>query len=382
MTKILIFSHSANGHYPEYLHHLYCGIMARPSLQAIICVPEFFKKQSRFMTWENCNRISFDYASDEKFSWGDGKWYKRNLRFSLILRSFVKKHNPDHIIMVDPMICMPFFPYLIPGKASVSGILYGIFLYRWHELPFPRRMAELVWHSIFGRSKRFSDVFTLNDSAAARFFNKRYRTKRFRKLPDPFLPLPDVELDFRKKYGISTEQEVFFHFGSFGKKKGTIEILKSILMLTLEEQRKYVFVFAGVVQEGIQEEFYKLYSKVQQTECKVLIFNEFCSYEFLGGWCKACDVILVPYLMAFNSSGCIGYAAQFNKPVIGPAYGLLGKLIRKNFLGICLNKISPETLSENYRKMKNVHIQGELYLKENTPEFFCDVLLGDSDKNP
>ena len=375
MKKILIFSHSANGHYPEYIHHLYNGVIVRPELQAVVCVPEFFKKQKQLMSWENCKRITFDYAPDEKLSWGDGKWYKRNLRFSLVLRAFVKKHKPDHIIMVDPMICMPFFPYLILGKVTVSGILYGIFLYRWQELSFPRKMAELVWHFIFGKHKKFLQVFTLNDGAAARFFNHKYRTKRFSKLPDPFLPLPDTGLDFREKYEITPEQKVFFHFGSFGKKKGTLEILKSILKLSSEEQQKYVFVFAGVIQDVIREEFYKLYSEIQRTKCKVLVFNEFCSYEFLGGWCKACDVILVPYLMAFNSSGCIGYAAQFSKPVIGPNYGLLGKLIRKNSLGICLDKVTPETLSVTYGKMKNVCSDGQKYLDENTPERFCKALL-------
>lgn len=375
MKKILIFSHSANGHYPEYIHHLYCGIMNCHDLEAVICVPEFFKKQRQLMSWEDCDRITFDYAPDEKLSWGDGKWYKRNLRFSLVLRSFAKKHKPDHIIMIDPMICMPFLPFLVPGKVSVSGILYGIFLYRLHELSKLRKAAELVWHYILGKHKKFSRIFTLNDGAAARFFNKKYKTERFLKLPDPFLPLPDTEENFCQKYGILPEQKVFFHFGSFGKKKGTLEILKSILLLSEEEQKKYVFVFAGVVQAGIRDEFYELYSKIQITGCKILVFNEFCSYEFLGGWCRACDVILVPYLMAFNSSGCIGYAAQFNKPVIGPAYGLLGKLIKKNSLGICLEKISPETLTAAYEKMEDIFCNGDLYLSKNTVELFCNRML-------
>lgn len=42
----------------------------------------------------------------------------------------------------------------------------------------------------------------------------------------------------------------------------------------------------------------------------------------------------MPYHLTSLSSGVFGYAAVFNKPVIGPDNGLIGKLIQKYELGI------------------------------------------------
>ena len=41
-----------------------------------------------------------------------------------------------------------------------------------------------------------------------------------------------------------------------------------------------------------------------------------------------------------------GHAANYGTPVIGPSQGLVGKLIRRNKLGIALNIITPSALAE------------------------------------
>lgn len=375
--RLLFFSQSANGHYPEYLHHLYIGISKRSNCQAVIVVPASFEGKKKLLDWPECPRIEFDLIPDEQVSWGDGKWYKRNYRFARLVRQYALKHAPDEIIMMDLMICMPYLAFLIPGPIKLSGILYGIYLYRWNELSLLRRGAELFWHWLMAKRSCFNRIFVLNDADSAKHFNHVYHTERFQYLPDPFLPLPVTGEDFREKYGIGDDRKIYFHFGSFGKKKGTLEILNSILLIPEEEQDQYCFVFAGCIQDVIRKDFERLLTEIRKSKVLCLVFNEFCSYEFLGCWCHACDAILLPYLMAYNSSGCIGYAAQFNKPVIGPAYGLLGKLIRQYALGVSLQLISPEKLVQAYHDVVDFSCQGKEYLMHNSVEQFYQVIIQD-----
>jgi glycosyltransferase involved in cell wall biosynthesis len=373
--KILIFTHSAAGHHPEYLHHLYMGIIEYEGLEAVIAVPEYIQSRRSLFDWPECKRITFDFIPDEKVSWGDGKWYKRNYRFAKMVRYYAQKHRPDEVFLLDPMMCMPYLAFMIPRGICVSGIIYGIYLYRWRELSWLRRLAELAWHWLLAKRQCFKTVFILNDTDSAEHFNQTYHSSHFRPLPDPVLPLPPPEIDFRDKYHISPERSILFHFGSFGKKKGTLEILQSALGLPEEEQQRYCFVFVGCVQSAIREDFYRLKAELEQTNVQCLVFDEFCSYQFIGDWCRTCDSILVPYLMAYNSSGCIGYAAQCNKPVIGPSYGLLGKLIRKYSLGLQLDEITPQSLLEAYRSIPSFICDGSAYLRDNSVAAFQNTIL-------
>ena len=376
--KILIFTHSASGHHPEYLHHLYMGILERENVEAVIAVPAYFQERQSLFKWPACSRISFDLIPTEKVSWGDGKWYKRNYRFAKLIRYYAQKHHPDEVFLIDPMMCMPYLAFMIPGGINISGILYGIYMYRWKELSCPRKMAELVWHWLLAKRRCFKNIFVLNDMDSAEHFNGVYHSSHFRALPDPVLPLVPSSEGYLEKYHIPQSRRIMFHFGSFGKKKGTLEILKSALLIPHDEQSQYCFVFAGCVQESIKNEFYRLKAEAERTQVQCLVFDEFCSYEFIGNWCRACDAILVPYLMAYNSSGCIGYAAQCNKPVIGPSYGLLGKLIHTYQLGIQLDEITPQALVKAYRSVSTFHCDGTAYLQDNSVEAFAKAILTDA----
>lgn len=378
MYRMLFFTNSSGGHHPEYLHHLYQGVTLCQEIEAVFVVPRSMQEKQNLFTWTDCNRISFDYVPDDDLSWGDGKWYKRNYRFAKVLRKYVKKHHPDEVFMLDPMICMPYLAFMVPKGTKVSGILYEIYQYRWPSLSYCRKAAALLWHWLLGKRKCFKNIFLLNDGETSQRDNQIYHTDHFRYLPDPYIPLPQPKEDFRQKYVIPQNRSIFLHFGSMGRKKGTLEILRSIACLPKEEQEKYCFVFAGCIQPVVHDEFYQRVKDLRaNSSTQILVFDQFCSYEFLAGWCAACDAILVPYLEAYNSSGCIGYAAQFNKPVIGPEYGLLGKLIKEYQLGVQVPEMDTPHLLDAYKEVRRYTINGVEYLQENSVENFCSAIFSD-----
>ena len=122
-------------------------------------------------------------------------------------------------------------------------------------------------------------------------------------------------------------------FRGLDGRKGTIDILKSIIASKKGELKDSCFVFAGRINKNTLNDFYDLLS-VAKEKTRILVFDQFCSYDFLWNLCYSCDVILMPYHLTSLSSGILGYAAVFNKPVIGPDNGLIGNLIKKYELGI------------------------------------------------
>ena len=167
---------------------------------------------------------------------------------------------------------------------------------------------------------------------------------------------------------------MFIHFGALAERKGTIQIIDSLQFLSKEECERYVFVFAGRVFPDIKEAFYAGVAKYQSSVC-IHVKDEFCSFEYLAALCDACDAILMPYLETAQSSGVIGYAAQFGKPVIAPDEGLVGKLVQNYQLGITCN-CSAESLAGAYRQIAESQVEAPplTYCKDHRVIDFQSVI--------
>ena len=102
----------------------------------------------------------------------------------------------------------------------------------------------------------------------------------------------------------------------------------------------------------------------------------FCDYSFLGELCFECDAILAPYLDSARSSGIIGHASQYHKPIIAPSSGLIGRLVKKYKLGYLLPTISPYSLCDAYRQLriKNYSPLDIEYLLSHDVQFFMDTI--------
>lgn len=155
------------------------------------------------------------------------------------------------------------------------------------------------------------------------------------------------------------------------ERKGTLDILSGILLLENEQLKDKTFVFAGKVQNSIREQFYSLMEPAKE-KAHILVFDEFCSYRFLYDLCFTCDVIVIPYKDTNLSSGVIGYAALFEKPVIGPGSGLIGKIVKTNQMGITLENISDYAISKAFQE--NIVCGRNQYIESNKLNVFVDTI--------
>lgn len=226
---------------------------------------------------------------------------------------------------------------------------------------------------LMAKNDTMNRVFILNDKTSACQLNHNFHTSKFTYLPDPVPEIEELKLsNLRSIYNIPDKNKVYLHFGRLTYRKGTLEILKAINIMDNKQLKEKTFIFAGRVYKEMHNEFYQLLELAKE-KVQILVFDAFCEYDFLYNLCYTCDAILMPYQQNEMSSGVLGYAAVFNKPVIGPDGGLIGNIIKKYHLGYCLPAVNKNSIAQSLTQ--DICCDSSSYVKDNDVNNFINTLL-------
>lgn len=371
----MVFLAQTSGHHLEYFNHLYTYIgKSKKQEKYVFVVPEEFHNLKDKFVWESYENISFQYINEIDLKRHVKNKFKKAFYLSRLLKKTMKELNSKDVFLIDLMTFLPFLPFLLSGKNNVSGIIYHIYLYKWKESSRLGKIQDVLKYLLFAKFSCFSNIFILNDGSAFRRLNTLYKVNKFKYLADPIVPIKSNELkDLRSQWSINTEDQIILHFGAMTKTKGTLDVLNFIKMASQDELKDMVFVFAGVVKSDIKNEFYELIDELKE-KCRIFVFDEFLDFDFTASLFNASDVVFCPYQRIFQSSGVIGYSVQFNKPVIVPNQGLLGKLVRNNKIGITYENFERQIILDALFKAKKYQISND-YLKHHTIEEFSSTIL-------
>lgn len=370
--KTLIFDSAVSGHHLEYLHHVHERAAALPEREFVFAVPEEFKKVAPTMHWTDAANIHFHFI--------DARLAGTPRAQAKMLGQLVREHGADEVLLIMLMSFLPWLPFYVPARVRVNGIVYLIYLYRWETASLTTRIADVLKYLIFTKFRVFHRVFLLNDRSAPAYLNRKFGTEKFAYLPDPFAgDSGKGEEDagtLREKFGLKPGEKIFLHFGSMAGRKGTLTILQALLTGTVRPDIG-TFLFVGRVGKDIRERFFALAEQARERGFSVVVREGFFTEGTLIALSRASEVILVPYTNTEQSSGVIAHAANVGRPVISPGTGLLGKLVRKYRLGVCLEKLTPETLAEalNSFAWRELKIRSEAYLESRSVEAFSKILL-------
>lgn len=363
---IIIFDTDLIGHHLEYIHHLWERIATNENdaNQYTFVLPEKgWQQQSSLRHWSKRDNIALRLLSDAELR--PLKYVpvqKRSLKECLLIRKIVKEiGNVDRIILPNLNVSLPWLPLFLPSNVKVDGILYNIPLYSNRTGLLQKK--ESLNFNILAKSSSFDRVYLLNAKKAVKHYNVLYSTDNFVELVDP---VPSVNFEginrsLRAEY--DSDAIIFLHFGAMGRRKGTIELLKSIRQLN--DSKKRVFIIAGRIYNDIREEFFALVDECRSLGKIIDVREGFLSFEELYDLCYNCDCIVAPYLDTSCSSGVIGYGAVFGKPIIGSNEGLLGELIREHGLGKTvavetdlltaeIESFEPYTISSKYSETNSI----------------------------
>ncbi len=346
MTDVrLVFDTDTAGHHVEYIHHIYMKILEKTDHSYIIVVPEDFKLRESQYIWPKVNNIVFEYIPQDVVDKANSSSiYVSSFRRTKLLLHYVRKFSATHVLLITLIKFIPFLPFAISKKINIYGIIYKLYLYEWNDYSVIRKFFEIFKYKVMSYDNCIKKIFILNDSSSAARLNALYHVDKFLFLADPFNADNYKPINIRSRLEIPADNSVFLHAGAMNRRKGTLMLLNSILHIPQHQRRNMTFVIAGAIQEDIKEEFERLFNIVKD-KCQIVLFNEYCSKSFMADLFESCDCIVLPYEVTAQSSGLIGYAAHYRKPVIGPNTGLVGKLIRKYRLGIHLKEITPESLA-------------------------------------
>lgn len=377
--RIAIFDFYLGGHHIEYLHHIYINAVEQKEIDFTFIIPSNFSAFKSDFVWPEVDNVRFlFYDLDDKYVRSLGVRKKSKLLCQLLKR-FIKETGIKDVILIETMVFLPYLPMYINSKVNITSILYHLPLY--HKAPtFKSKLHAKLDMSIIAHSRCLKKVCLLNSKNAVDIYNKKYRTDKFAFLPDPYTPLMcerSVE-EIKKEHGISSNKEIFIHIGGLTRRKGTIEILDAISKLNTECLNGKCFIFAGRVIEDIKKDFYEKIEKLKDN-VQIIVLDQFCEYSVFAELCTIASYIIIPYKNTAQSSGICSYAAQFKVPVIGPAEGLLGSLIRDNGLGYTIKEITAGKIAElinsgEYKNIKTDKIKAEEYLEASTPKNFFQHL--------
>jgi hypothetical protein len=375
MKNKIIFLAQTSGHHLEYFNHLYEYIGKNKNQEGyVFVVPEEFHNLKDKFVWETYENISFHYIDEIDLKEHVKNKFKKAFYLSRLLKKTMKELNSKDVFLIDLMTFLPFLPFFLSNKNKVSGIIYHIYLYKWKESSKLSKIQDVLKYLFFAKFSCFSNIFILNDSAAFRRLNTLYKVNKFKFLVDPIVPIKSNKpKDLRSQLSINIEDQIILHFGAMTETKGTLDVLNFVKRVSKNELKNMVFVFAGVVKSDIKKEFYKLIEELNG-KCRIFVFDEFLDYDFTASLFYSSDVVFCPYQRIYQSSGVIGYSVQFNKPVIVPNQGLLGKLVRNNKIGITYEKFESQIILDALSKSKKYRISNN-YLKHHTIEEFSSAIL-------
>ncbi len=379
MKKTLVFDYEISGHHLEYLNHIYCGAGTKTEEFFVFALHPSFNDVKNLFKWPDFPNVVIIFPAEDEINIRETSSLVASLKLSMFLRKIIRKEKITDVFLISLIVFLPFLPFFINSKTGVSGIIYSIYTRNKSKTSLMRKIQDHFKYLILARSSCFKKIFLLNDPASCRLLNRKWQTKKFSCLPDPVMMIPSDNLeDIRKVYNIGTNKKIFLHFGGLSARKGTVLLLKAITLIGKEQLNDMCFIFAGIVNEDIRQEFYSLISYLSG-KVQIMVFDSFCSYTFIGSLCASSSYIVLPYSNVSRSSGVLGYAAQFGVPVIGPSHGLIGNLISRYKLGYRYKIEKPAYLSSILQKhacMQKEMIYGSSYMTANSVAMFQKVILG------
>ena len=368
----IIFESNISGHVLEYLHNIYLHVMHSEE-NYIFLLPHSFEKTKLILDWPEAANISFHFISDDEAAMcNQPSMLKLALARSMCIRKYAKLLEADNVFLIFMIRAMPFLPFFLPKRTKASGVIYAIPLYKTAQSKLHKIKDEVIYR-LFANRKSIKSIFMLNAPRSADFYNKKYKTDKFVHLADPIPAIDMLQVkDLREELGISQNNIIYLQFGTMDTRKNTLNILKALKLMSEEELKEKTFIFMGRIDCNIRDEFNRLVENLKD-KVQIIVKEGFLPYEYLNSMCYTCDIILTIYTNVEMSSGTIGYAAYFGKPVIGPSVGLLGNLIKDNKLGYAIDKITPESIKEAI--LSNIKVQKNEYKKTHTVDSFCNIIL-------
>jgi glycosyltransferase involved in cell wall biosynthesis len=386
--NILLFEPDSSGHHPGYLYHLIIHFLENDYAYnlVVLVAPDFFEKHPQIIQKSISPRVKWLKFSDSEFNiWQEIKSKsvtKRSFFEWELLRKYILETKSVYAFLM-------YFDYLqialLTQKAlpcPVSGILFRPTLVNYPS----HSLKEMInsWRKnltlkYFVKNKALNSLFNL-DPFATDYIQQNWQTNKVKFLPDPvqvYQSTKSVE-ELKIELKIKSNRKVFLIFGFLDSRKGISEVMEAISQIDREKSLKGTLLIVGPWEESERKKFDLNIDKIlQNSDFQVIIKDEFIQDEDIQSYFEVSDYILALYAKHIGMSAIMVRAAAAQKPFLTHNFGLMGKVLIENQLGMIvendLAKKMEMLLSENIKvgdkeKMKE-------FAELNSAENYGKVIL-------
>ena len=383
---ILFYDFDATGHHFEYILYLIKEVQKYKNTASFsfLLNDEFALKLSKIYT-DNISIIYFDVTPFRK-------------KKSLIKRTRKELTHLNQVVnqyKVTDVFFLALDPYQIAiglNKTARKINYHGILFSPYPRIQTPentgfianlkqklRKKRKELQLNFCVKNQNQGKAFVLNDETTVQTLNRDFSKKKqpFRYLPDPILQTKgEMTKDLREIYNIDKDLTILLAFGSIIKRKNLERCIKAVNSIT--GTQKYCLLIAGKGNKEYTDSLLKLHSSFKNTSnASLIIKNEFLSDKEIPDFFTAADVVLMPYINFYGSSGVLGHAMRFGKPVIAAEVGLIADLVRRYELGITINPLSQQAIARAILKSNDFQIGDTFsqFYKSHSPQNFAKTII-------
>jgi len=375
-----------------------CNYWASAKLNGLLTVmvpPRFIKSHSKFIetlaSTENAGIeiviLTGDYEGIEDQSIIGVKGLIRANRVHRDALLEAVTINPNHVICMyydhAQLAVRMLHRALSAAGITVSGILFRAPIFESeHGLQSRLRnfRKRLIMKYCLG-TPSVKSIFCL-DPLATSHINALVQRDIATWLPDgtEFAEPRQDSAATRFEFEIEPSQTILLFFGFLSRRKGAFQALQAFANLEDKLRHRTVLILAGQLDPSEANDLQTAISSAREYG-RVITITEFVEDSRMTELFDACDIVLAPYQQHIGSSGILIRAAKASKPVIGSDFGMLGRNINSNTLGMavdctdikCLSSAIEQTIANPQQ-----HFDRSLatnFAASNTPEKFSQTLL-------
>lgn len=217
------------------------------------------------------------------------------------------------------------------------------------------------------RNASLDKIFILNDEQMPAWLD----AERFFTLPDPWFDYPVARgFDLRKHYDIPDDHLILLQFGYADERKNDENIIVALNGLPHDT---ITLLIIGRFRPGYEQELKKLKTGL----FRMITRDEFITDEEMESTFQQSDVILRMNVNYFGSSGVVGIAARYNKPVLVSDSGVMAELVKKYRLGDVVDPYDTDAIRSIFLRYLSSPpaIDGTAYRDTHDIRAFAETLL-------
>lgn len=389
MTKnILIFEPDASGHHSGYLYHLIINFLSAnyPYNLTVLVAPDFFEQHPQIIQETTSPKVKWLAFSDSEFSaWKITKSQSVTKRAFFewdLLRKYIIQTNASYAfsMYIDYLQISLLTQKALP--CPVSGILFRPTLVNYPAHSLKERLNTFrknLTLKLFVKSKKLDSLFNL-DPFATEYIKQNWDTNKVIFLPDPvqiYLSTKSVN-EIKKELGIEENRKVFLIFGFLDCRKGISEVMDAVGEISKEKSQKGTLLIVGPWEESERIKFDKKLKEIKGvSDFQIITKNTFIADHDIQPYFEVSDYILALYDKHIGMSAITVRSAAAQKPLLTYDFGLMGKMVTENELGLIVNNdltekiemlLTQEVKIGNKQKMKQ-------YADLNRAENYAKVIL-------